>query len=191
MFIQIKRREEIQGSPLAVSDRTWDRLVQAEVGNRDHRLYGGAQYHRTMREFNLAAKCLRLPTITEDEIANAAGVGDIHDGVNFLRAACVIALEKAQTSFDPLLESLRLRMCHVLGKVSSISEYILIQKKDRSYTSYSYYDNLTNNKNGPLKENASDITQNPQFRQLVRTIYDKFVQKCSDSVSRILKKSFD
>jgi len=172
---------EIQGSPLAVSDRTWDRLVENEVGNSNHRLYGGAQYHRTMREFNLAAKCLRLPAITEDEIANAAGVGDVHDGVNFLRAACVIALEKAQTSFDPLLESLKIRMCHVLGKVSSISEYILIQKKDRSIQHYSYFENTRYGNNGQNKDNASDITQNPQFRQLVRTIYEKFVLKCSDS----------
>ncbi len=32
------------------------------------------------------------------------GMGEIHDGVNFMRAACVIAIEKAQISFEPLLE---------------------------------------------------------------------------------------
>lgn len=35
--------------------------------------------------------CLK---VTEDEIANAAGISDTHDGVNFMRAACVIAVEK-------------------------------------------------------------------------------------------------
>ena len=34
------------------------------------------------------------------------GMGEIHDGVNFMRAACVIAIEKAQISFEPLLEVL-------------------------------------------------------------------------------------
>ena len=165
---------------MAVSDRTWHRLVATEVGNRDHRLYGGAQYHRTMREFNLATRCLRLPTISEDEIANAAGVGEVHDGVNFLRASCVIALEKARTTFDPMLDALRIRMTHVMGRICPVSEYMLVQKKERK-SSYSH-SNL-GRMDGSRNDSATDITQNPQFRQLVRTIYEKFVQKCSDSVS--------
>lgn len=44
------------------------------------------------------------PPVSEDEIANAAGMGDVHDGVNFMRAACVIAVEKAKASFEPMLE---------------------------------------------------------------------------------------
>ncbi len=50
--------------------------------------------YRAIREFCLAVRMMKTPTITEDEIANAAGVGDMHDGVNFMRAACVIAVEK-------------------------------------------------------------------------------------------------
>jgi hypothetical protein len=173
---------------MAVSDRTWDRLISTEVGNREHRLYGGAQYHRAMREFNLATRCLRLPTITEDEIANAAGVGDAHDGVNFLRAACVIALEKARTTFDPLLESMRLRLTHIMSKACPVSEYILVQKKERTSSLYGYgaidkFNRMDDSK-GP--NTSTDIAQNPQFRQLVRTIYEKFVQKCSESVCDLL-----
>ena len=171
---------------MAITERTWDRLLSTEVGNHNHRLYGGAQYHRTMREFNLATRCLRLPTITEDEIANAAGMGDTHDGVNFLRAACVISLEKARTTFDPLLDSLRLRMVHVLGKACPISEYMLVQKKERSSASYSYRGSAQRQED--KSSFASDITQNSQFRQLVRSIYDRFLEKCSDSVS--VMKSF-
>ena len=73
---------------------------------------------------------MRTISITEDEIANAAGMlslcffvmimrmlimmmivmlctvgmGDVHDGVNFMRSACVIAVEKAQATFEPMLE---------------------------------------------------------------------------------------
>lgn len=72
----------------------WERVMDDEVGNAHHRLFGGAQYHRALREFTLAVRLMKTPTITEDEIANAAGVGDMHDGVNFMRAACVIAVEK-------------------------------------------------------------------------------------------------
>ena len=175
---------------MAVSTRTWDRLVDSEVGNSHHRLYGGSQYHRALREFNLASRCLRLPTITEDEIANAAGVGDTHDGVNFLRASCVIALEKARLSFDPLLEALRVRMSHVMGRLYPVSEYMLRTQHDRAASAYTYggmdddYGSLTSKKDFG-SSNGLDITENPQFRQLVRTIFDQFVEKCSHSVSRI------
>lgn len=175
--------QDINGCPMSITDRTWSRLVATEVGNQSHRLYGGAQYHRIMREFNLATRCLRLPTISEDEIANAAGMGDTHDGVNFLRAACVISLEKARCSFDPLLDSLRIRMAHTMCRLCPIAEYMLNQRKDRASNSYSSlstfggYSNAGNSK-------VSDITQNAQFLQLVRTIFDKFVNECSEQVSR-------
>ena len=174
---------DVQGCPMAITERVWDRLLDAEVGDKVHRLYGGAQYHRTMREFNLATRCLRLPNISEDEIANAAGIGDTHDGVNFLRAACIISLEKARMSFDPLLHALRIRMVHVMGKACPISEYMLVQKKERNANSYGYGNTGPFGMPGSRENGKADITQNPQFRQLVRTIYDKFVNQCSESVS--------
>lgn len=166
---------------MSVSERTWERLLQSEVGNVQHKLYGGAQYHRVLREFNLATRCLRLPTITEDEIANAAGIGETHDGVNFLRAACVIALEKAQISFDPLLDSLRLRISHIMGRLCPVGEYMIRQKADRKLASYQYMrDGTPEMRAGTF---STDITHNPQFRQLIRSLFDEFVQKCSDNVS--------
>lgn len=159
---------------MAVSDRTWERLVELEVGNHDHRLYGGSQYHRTLREFHLATRCLRLPSITEDEIANAAGIGESHDGVNFLHAACVIALEKARISFDPLLRALQLRMKHVMDRLCPVTEYMLRETRERAkVTNVVGMDNSV--------DPAMDISQNPQFRQLMRGIFSKFVDRCSDS----------
>lgn len=176
----------VPNSPMSVSDRTWERLVSAEVGHQDHRLYGGAQYHRTLREFNLATKCLRLPTITEDEIANAAGMGTTHDGVNFLHAACVIALEKARVSFEPLLESLRFRVMHVFERLCPVTEYMLRETKDqykisthKFFEDYNKKDDFEGSTDGVNK--ATDIAQNPQFRQLVRQIFENFVHKCSDN----------
>ena len=79
-----------------------------------------------------------------------AGMGDVHDGVNFMRSACVIAVEKAQSSFDPMLEvqdtashavadltvdvscvvglvtqALRHRMVHIMRRLFPIVEYML------------------------------------------------------------------
>jgi hypothetical protein len=176
---------DVNNCPMSVSDRTWDRLVETEVGHNEHRLYGGSQYHRTLREFNLATKCLRLPTISEDEIANAAGVGTSHDGVNFLHAACVIALEKARISFEPLLEALRVRVTYVMERLCPVAEYMLRESeaRERAASSYNLMDEDGDHGASGTSNRVSDISQNPQFRQLVRRIFEKFVQKCSISVS--------
>jgi hypothetical protein len=41
-------------------------------------------------------------------------MGDVHDGVNFMRASCVIAVEKAKASFEPMLGNLLLG-CSVIS----------------------------------------------------------------------------
>jgi hypothetical protein len=175
---------------VSVSDRTWDRLVDEEVGNKEHRLYGGSQYHRTLREFHLASRCLRLPSITEDEIANAAGIGDTHDGVNFLHAACVIALEKARLSFEPLLEALRVRVTHVMDRLCPVTEYMLRETQERAKVSTAYKNEGRGESDSEVK-GAADIAQNPQFRQLIRTVFDRFVTQCSSSVSTMLHFTSD
>lgn len=169
---------DINGCPMSISDRTYNMLVETEVGNHAHRLYGGAQYHRVMREFNLATRCLRLPTISEDEIANAAGMGETHDGVNFLRAASIISLEKARCSFDPLLNALRIRMSHTMSRLCPIAEFMLNHKRERDSNIYSTAD-LFGTMDHPRDGKGPDITQNAQFLSLVRTIYDKFVNECT------------
>lgn len=169
----------VQGSPMAVSDRTWERLVESEVGNKEHRLYGGSQYHRTLREFHLATKCLRTPIITEDEIANAAGIGETHDGANFLHAACVIAVEKARVSFEPMLGALQMRMAHVMERLCPVAEYMLREARDR--TKVTTYTKNNGAATSTKFEEAMDVSQNPLFRQLVRDIFERFVGRCCDS----------
>ena len=160
---------------MAVSEPTWERLVASEVGNKNHKLYGGSQYHRALREFNLATRCLRLPVITEDEVANAAGVGDTHDGVNFLRAACVIAVEKARTSFDPLLDSLKMRTGHIMDRLFPVAEFMLKQKMERQAKG-----GVPGAPAEQERRNA-EVIHNPRFRNLVKGIYENFIDKCSES----------
>jgi hypothetical protein len=56
----------------------WQSVVEAEVGNNHQKLYGGAQYHRSMREFTVAVRHMAAQVVTEDEIANAAGACALH-----------------------------------------------------------------------------------------------------------------
>ena len=108
------------------------KTVQAEldrsVGHAESRLYGGAQYRRTLREFALAVRRSSPPVVSKDEIANALGVGDAHDGADFVRAACIIAVEKARRTFEPQLDTLALRVSHVMRRLPPALVFMMHHK---------------------------------------------------------------
>ncbi|XP_065870181.1 dynamin-like protein ARC5 [Euphorbia lathyris] len=103
------------------------------IPNAGMRLYGGAQYHRAMAEFRFVAGGAKCPQITREEIVNACGVEDIHDGTNYSRTACVIAVAKARDTFEPFLHQLGNRLLHILKRLLPISVYLL--QKDGEYLS--------------------------------------------------------
>ena len=47
------------------------------------------------------------PAHSREEIVNACGVDDFHDGVNYTRTSCVIAVSKAKDMFEPFLHQVR------------------------------------------------------------------------------------
>ncbi|GAA0141342.1 membrane traffic protein [Lithospermum erythrorhizon] len=103
------------------------------IPNAGMRLYGGAQYHRAMAEFRFVVGGLKCPPITREEIVNACGVEDIHDGTNYSRTACVIAVAKAHDTFEPFLHQLGGRLLHILKRLLPISVYLL--QKEGEYLS--------------------------------------------------------
>ena len=56
----------------------------------------------------MAVGSLECPDITREEIANACGLEDFHDGVNYMRTACVIAVAKAQSLFEPFIHQVNI-----------------------------------------------------------------------------------
>ncbi|XP_027345192.1 dynamin-like protein ARC5 isoform X2 [Abrus precatorius] len=103
------------------------------IPNAGMRLYGGAQYHRAMAEFRFVVGGIKCPPITREEIVNACGVEDIHDGTNYSRTACVIAVARARDTFEPFLHQLGSRLLHILKRLLPISVYLL--QKDSDYLS--------------------------------------------------------
>ncbi|XP_059648092.1 dynamin-like protein ARC5 [Cornus florida] len=103
------------------------------IPNAEMRLYGGAQYHRAMAEFRFVVGGIKCPPITREEIVNACGVEDIHDGTNYSRTACVIAVAKARDTFEPFLHQLGCRLLHILKRLFPISVYLL--QKDGEFLS--------------------------------------------------------
>ncbi|XP_057538732.1 dynamin-like protein ARC5 [Amaranthus tricolor] len=103
------------------------------IPNAGMRLYGGAQYHRAMAEFRFVVGGTKCPQITREEIVNACGVEDIHDGTNYSRTACVIAVSKARDTFEPFLHQLGNRLLHILKRLLPICIFLL--QKDGEYLS--------------------------------------------------------
>ena len=105
------------GNPLIVDER--------DLPNTHMRLFGGAQYHRAMAEFHAGVGAISCPDISREEIVNACGIDDFHDGVNYTRTACVIAVAKARDLFEPFLHQLGYRLSHVLRRMLPIAMHLL------------------------------------------------------------------
>ncbi|GAB2246032.1 hypothetical protein Droror1_Dr00001525 [Drosera rotundifolia] len=103
------------------------------IPNAAMRLYGGAQYHRAMAEFRFVVGGIKCPQISREEIVNACGVEDIHDGTNYSRTACVLAVAKARDTFEPFLNQLGFRLLHILKRLVPICIYLL--QKEGEYLS--------------------------------------------------------
>jgi len=121
--------ERINGGTFTGSENF--QLPNKMMPNAGMRLYGGAQYHRAMAEFRLVVGSIKCPPITREEIVNACGVEDIHDGTNYSRTACVIAVAKARETFEPFLHQLGFRLLYILKRLIPISVYLLEKDGER------------------------------------------------------------
>ncbi|GAV89980.1 Dynamin_N domain-containing protein [Cephalotus follicularis] len=130
-FGETLQDERIKGGAFVGTDGI--QLPQKLIPNAGMRLYGGAQYHRAMAEFRFVVGGTKCPPITREEIVNACGVEDIHDGTNYSRTACVIAVAKARDTFEPFLHQLGCRLLHILKRLLPISVYLL--QKDGEHLS--------------------------------------------------------
>jgi hypothetical protein len=100
-------------------------MVNEQLPNAHMRLFGGAQYHRAMAEFRAGIGTISCPDISREEIVNACGIDDFHDGVNYTRTACVIAVSKARDLFEPFLHQLGYRLAHVQRRMLPIAMHLL------------------------------------------------------------------
>lgn len=106
-----------EGRPLSATERA--------VPNSEQRLFGGAQYHRALEEFRTTVGSIKCPQVTREDIVNASGLDELHDGANYARTACVIGVAKARDMLEPFLHQLGYRMAHVARRLLPISMYLL------------------------------------------------------------------
>ncbi|EFJ19523.1 hypothetical protein SELMODRAFT_110974 [Selaginella moellendorffii] len=130
-FGETLQDERVHGGAFVGADGL--QLPFKHMPNAGMRLYGGAQYHRAMAEFRFVVGGMKCPVITREEIVNACGVEDMHDGTNYFRTACVIAVAKGRDVFEPFLHQLGFRLSHVLRRLLPIALFLL--QKDGEYLS--------------------------------------------------------
>jgi len=134
----------------------------ANLANKHMRLYGGAQYHRAMAEFRHVVGQMQCSEISREEIVNSCGVDDVHDGVNYTRTACVIAISKAKEVFEPYLYQLGFRMAHIARRMLPIGMHLL--QRDGEFL------------------NGHDL-----FLKKVGSIYYSFIEECEkDCIQKCL-----
>ena len=134
----------------------------SEIGNVNHQLFGGAQYHRALREMALIVSLCPTSAVSDEEVALAGGVGEVHDGPNFLRAACLIAMEKAYGSFEPLLESFAGRCEYIMKNTFDAVDYMVMKE---------------NGAESGRRAGGGELAYQKPFRNVVRRIYEEFVEK--------------
>jgi hypothetical protein len=52
----------------------------------------------------------RYTEVSREDIINSCGVDEVHDGVNYTRTACVIAVARARETFEPYVHQLGFRL---------------------------------------------------------------------------------
>lgn len=68
---------------------------------------------------------LKCPAVDREEIVNACGVDDLHDGANVIRTAVVVGTSKARETLEPFMGQLGRRLAHVMSRMLPISMYLL------------------------------------------------------------------
>ena len=71
-----------------------------------------------------------VPASFREDIINACGVDEVHDGVNYTRTACVIAVSRAKDTFEPFVHQLGFRLAHIARRMLPVAMYLL-QKEGR------------------------------------------------------------
>ena len=93
------------------------------VPNGEMRLFGGAQ-ERALG-FRAVVSSVKCPPISREDIINSCGVDEVHDGVNYTRTACVIAVARAKEIFEPYVHQLGFRLAHVARRLLPVAMYLL------------------------------------------------------------------
>ena len=137
IFGETLAHEHIRGGAFVAADGR-PCVPPTMVPNAEMRLFGGAQYHRALEEFRTIVNTVECPQVSREDIINACGVDEIHNGVNYTRTACVIAIARARDTFEPFVHQLGFRLSHIARRLLPVAMYLL-QKEGRILTGHEVF----------------------------------------------------
>uniref|UniRef100_A0A7S3VCF5 Spindle pole body component n=1 Tax=Chaetoceros debilis TaxID=122233 RepID=A0A7S3VCF5_9STRA len=97
------------------------------------KLYGGAQYHRTLQSFHHLIHTLPLSKVTPDEVAlliHGINTDAHHDGEDLLKAVAMLSSTKMEQVMDMVLLDMARRIEFVLLRMWDVVEYTLLVSGD-------------------------------------------------------------
>ena len=167
------------GEPLPLRDNDGDNDGDGDsVPLWDNRLYGTQQFERLLAEFRLVGEHLRIPTVSDDDIATAAGIPALANTPNTLWAASDIARQKSQDTFVPLVAQLAKRAEHVLCRLADIAETLMEERARRTDD-----DELNSDADDYEDNNSSSVSSrisgSTYFVNFVKDRYVAFVEDAS------------
>lgn len=128
LFGQTLAQESAACPPLSTTqnlDLALTNAFQNEV--TDRKLYGGAQYHRTIQLFHNLIETFPLDDSTADEIALLLhGMSPTHDGADLLRSVATLSSRKISIMMEEILNEMARRIEYVFMRMWDVIEYALV-----------------------------------------------------------------
>ena len=156
------------------------------------KLYGGAQYHRSIRYYHHLFLTSPIPPITQNEIALLTnGMNEVHDASDLLRAVVLLVQQKLQITMEDILLDMTRRLVYIMNRQWKLVEYTMsihrpYGKKmgisDAALSSSSEVSSLYN------KFGNEYTTAERNFKELMEVAYHKFVKfKAADAYTKSLE----
>lgn len=155
----------------------------------DRRLYGGAQYHRTLSQFHNLIHNVPIDKSTSDEIALLLhGIPDVsNDGVNILRSVAKLSSRKMELIMDDILMEMATRVEFVLTRMWDVVEYTQLVRED--ITATPVFGRRTVRPHQFVEEDGDGIKEmEHDLNRFAKERYAQFVKKRIEFCYRMLRE---
>ena len=121
---------DLEIESLSILEASTNSLPDSITTNR--KLYGGAQYHRTLRNFHHRILSVPIPPASQDEISLLVhGISsNVHDGTDLLRTVAKLSSKRMEYLADYLLKEMAQRVEYVLDRMWCVVEYALLVRNN-------------------------------------------------------------
>jgi len=136
----------------------------------EHKLYGGQQFERLLSEFKAVAENQKLPEVTMDDIATAAGINKLNNIPNYAWAASDLAGQKAQEELVGLIEQTVSRAVYILKRLVDMVEKIMESRRQHRWDA----------EVGTVDVNNIELY--PFFTHHIKDLYFKFVDSTAKAM---------